>query len=147
MKKYFLVPQPPATDKYTFLVDDISNKKNWGKTTDIDKIEFNRRLLGEEINIDINVKLLFTEQGSTTVFPLGRFITVLQISKDESKGAMTFLDFDTKATRNELREMIGKQFSDNIINEWLKVYDILVLEFKPEDDCVRIEKPDESDLS
>mgnify|MGYP000891292705 CR=1 FL=1 len=142
MKKHFIIPQPPLVEKFTFLVDNISDNRNWGKTTDIDKIEYNRRLLGEDMNIELDVNLQFTDTGMTTVLPLGRFITVLQISKDESKGSMTFFDFQTNATRDELKEMIGKVYSENLTNQWFKFYDMLLSEFKNEDDCVQLLKPE-----
>ncbi|MGE0079621.1 MAG: hypothetical protein AB7S48_17300 [Bacteroidales bacterium] len=147
MKKHYLVQQPPLTEKYTFLVDNISNNKNWGRTTDIDKIEYNRNLLGDDLNIDIKINLLFTEKGLTTVIPLGRFITIIQIREDENEGAMTFFDFDIEHPIEELKELISKTFSENITKEWIKVYETLKSEFKDEDDIVRLEKPDEPDLS
>ena len=142
MKKHFIIPQPPLVEKFTFLVDNISDNRNWGKTTDIDKIEYNRRLLGEDMNIELDVNLQFTDTGMTTVLPLGRFITVLQISKDESKGSMTFFDFQTNATRDELKEMIGKVYCENLKNQCFKFYDIILIDFKNEDDCVQLLKPE-----
>lgn len=147
MKKHFLIPQPPATKKYTFLVDDINHLKNWGLATDLDKIEYNRRLLGEDFNIDLKVKLLFTDKGSTTVLPIGRFITVIQTRADENAGRMMFLDFDVRLTREEIRDNLTKTFSVNIADKWLEFYDLMRLEFTHDDDNVLLLKPDEPDLS
>jgi hypothetical protein len=38
MEKHFLIEQPPLSAKYKLLVDDMSEKRNFGVTTDIDKI-------------------------------------------------------------------------------------------------------------
>ena len=141
MEKHFLVLQPPFAEKYSFLVDDISNKSNWGSTTDIDKINYNRKLLGEDFNIDIKVNLLLSEKGGTSVLPLGRFITIIQLREDENMGRMTFFDFDTSGSKTEIEQMLKTAYSENIVDAWFKVYDILKKEFQEEDDNVALLKP------
>lgn len=141
MKKQYLILQPPHTDKFTFLVDDISNKGNWGRTTDIDKIEYNRRLLGEEFNVDLKVKLLLTDKGGSGVFPIGRFLTVIQIRADENEGIMTFMDFDIPLKGDELRNALLNEFSLNITNQWLMIQELMLSEFRDEDDNVVLHKP------
>ena len=147
MKKHFLVSQPPLTEKYSFLVDDINQSRNWGVTTDIDKIEYNRNLLGDDFNIDIKIKLLFTKKGMTFVVPIGRFITIVKIREDEKEGSMTFFDFDIGYSRDALELILEEAgYSVSIINDWLKYYDLMSLEFSSEQDNVVLLKPDESGL-
>ena len=144
MKKYFKISQPPLTAKYTFLVDDINEMRNWGMTTDIDKIEYNRDLLGDDFNIDIKIKLLLTKKGGGTfVIPIGRYITVFEIREDENEGRMTFFDFTFGATREELQIMLEIGYSETIVNEWLKCYDLMSLEFTSSSDTVVLLKPSE----
>ena len=143
MKKYFLIPQPPITEKFTFLVDDISEKKNWGLTEDIDKIEYNRKLLGENFNVDLKVNLLMSEKDVTNIFTLGNFITVLEMREDQKEGRMTFFDCVMDMPKDELKYMIGEVFSKNIVEEWIKFYDLLNLDFSEENDIVDLFKPEE----
>ena len=149
MKKHFVVLQPPLTEKYRLLVDEMSDKRNFGSTSDIDKIEYNKRILGDDFNIDLTIKNLFTDEGITSVFPLGCFITVLQLKKDGTEGKMTFFDFDIETDKEELKSILRQQFSENIVHLWFHVYDILQLEFSEKDDHYELFRPDfdQSDLS
>ena len=144
MKKHFLIAQPPLASNYTFLVDEINELHNWGMATDIGKVEYNRDLLGDEFNIDLKIKLLFTKKGCTFVVPIGRFITIMKIRDDENEGSMTFFDFDVEASRGALEVMLEEVgYSVAIVNEWLKCYDLMHLEFKAENDNVVLLKPDD----
>jgi hypothetical protein len=145
MKKHFLISQPPLTEKYSFLVDDINQFGNWGVATDIDKIEYNRNLLDDDFNIDIKIKMLFTQKGMTFVVPIGRFITIVKIRADEKEGSMTFLDFDTGYSRGAMEVILEEAgYSVSIVNDWLKYYDFMLSEFSAEQDNVVLLKPDES---
>ena len=143
MKNNFFISQPPLTDKYTFLVDEINELRNWGMTTDIYKIEYNRDLLGDDFNISLKIKLLFTSIGCTFVIPIGRFITIMKMRDDENEGSMTFFDFDIDMSRGALEIMLENVgYSAAIVNEWLKCYDLMHLKFKAEADNVVLLKPD-----
>ena len=143
MKKYFIIEQPPICEQYTFLVDDISDKKNYGLATDIDKINYNRKILGENFNIDIKVGLLMAEsKGSTFVLDLGHFICILELKADEKEGKMAFFDCVIDIPKSELNEILVKRYSQNIANEWFKIQDILLQDLKDETDIVRIYKPE-----
>jgi hypothetical protein len=140
MNKKFLILQPPLSDKYNFLVDDITKKENWGTTKDLDKVEYNINLLGEHFKIDLKIKHLSSGNGLTTVFPLGKFITVLEISPDESIKAMTFFDFKVEISRMELKMMLTNVFKDNTVKAFMEIYDILKEDFNDEFDNVRLVK-------
>jgi len=143
MKKYYIVQQPPLAEKYTFLVDDVSEVVNYGLATDMDKINYNRKIMGESFNIDIKVGLLMAEsKGATFVFDLGRFVTVLELRADEKEGEMAFYDYDVNATREELNKILVERYSQNIANEWFRIQKELLEDFIPEDDVVRLHKPD-----
>ncbi len=145
MKKQFLITQPPITEKYSFLVDDINQLGNWGMTTDIDKIEYNRNLLGDDFEIDIKIKTLFTKKGITFVVPIGRFITIVKIRADEEEGSMTFFDFDIGYSRGAMEVILEEAgYSVSIIEEWLKCYDLMHSKFSSEHDNVVLFKPDEA---
>ncbi len=141
MKKHFIVSQPPLTSKYQMLVDDMSEKRNFGWTNDIDKIEYNKKLLGEEFNMELTIKNMFTDEGISSVFPVGAFITVLQMRKDEKEGKMTFMDYDTDMTEDELRNLLLGVFSENITNSCINVYRVLRENFTKEDDTVELLVP------
>nr|WP_315154625.1 hypothetical protein [uncultured Flavobacterium sp.] len=143
MEKYYIINQPPLAEKYIFLVDDKSEKVNYGLTTDIDKINYNRKILGENFNIEIKVGLLMAESpGTTAVFQLGNFITVLELRKDQKAGKMAFFDCIIDMPRNELNDMLVKAYSQNIANEWFKHYDYLNANFSLENDIIELYKPD-----
>jgi len=143
MKKYYLIEQPPVARKYTFLVDDISDKLNYGLATDIHKINYNLKLMGEKFNIDVKVGLLMAEsKGSTFVFDLGHFISILELRADQQEGKMAFYDCVIDIPRSELNEILVKRYSQNIATEWFKVHDRLNVNLSPETDIVQIIKPD-----
>ena len=45
--------------------------------------------------------------------------------------------------KDELKYMIGEVFSKNIVEEWIKFYDLLNLDFSEENDIVDLFKPEE----
>lgn len=142
MEKYYIIEQPPLAEKYTFLVDDISEKVNYGRTTDIDKINYNLKLMGEKFNIDVKIGLLLAEsKGSTFVFDLGHFITVLELRGDLKEGKMTFFDCLIDMPKHELNEMLANAYSQNIANEWFKLQEKLLLDLIPETNIVQLYKP------
>ena len=143
MEKYYLIEQPPIAEKYTFLVDDISDKVNYGRATDIDKINYNRKLMGEKFDIDLKVGLLMAEsKGSTFVFDLGTFITVLELRADQKEGKMTFFDCVIDMPKSDINKMLVDAYSQNIANEWFKIQERLLENFPLENDTVRLHKPE-----
>lgn len=140
MNKYFLIPQPPITEKCSLLVEEISDKKNWGFTSDINMIKYNISLLGTEFNKDLTIRNMFTDKGISTVFPIGCFITVLELKKDETEGKMTFFDFDVELS--SVKPLLKQEFSENIIDEWIKVYNSLGSDFSDDDDLFVLLRPD-----
>lgn len=141
MKKYFLVQQPPLSEKYRLLVDEISDNSCFGFTADLDKIKYNRELLGEEIDLELTVKTIISNNGTTAVFPLGCFITILEIRKDEKEGRMTFFDYDLGTGKEEISDLIKNQYSDKIAKEWFRIYNLLKINFTDEYDKFELIKP------
>lgn len=142
MEKYYLISQPPFAEKFTFLVDDITDSKNWGMTTDLEKIKYNRKIFGEDIDVDIQIRQCLADEGTTTVFSFGRFIVIFQIRKDSKNGRMTFFDFETDLTREEIEMKLKPVYSENIVRAWFKSYDILVENFTSINDLAVLLKPD-----
>ncbi|MFC6098359.1 hypothetical protein ACFPVY_17055 [Flavobacterium qiangtangense] len=142
MKKYYFINQPPIVKKFTLLVDDITESENWGTTTDLEKIEYNRQIFGEDIDIDVQIRQCLTDEGTTAVFSFGRFITIFQIRKDSKKGRMTFFDFQTDFTRKELEGLLQPLYSENIVKAWFKAYDVLVENFTELNDLAELYKPE-----
>lgn len=140
---FYLIPQPPISNKFNFLVDLLEENAEWGDTSDLLKIEYNRRLLGDEFNDDFNEKMLLATDGLTLVFPLGRYITIFGLRKDEKQGRMTFLNFRINKSREDIVLMLRERFSENITNEWLKYYDKFQVDFDEEDNVALCEyKPE-----
>ncbi|MDV7187950.1 hypothetical protein R3X25_11715 [Lutibacter sp. TH_r2] len=138
MKKKFLLEQPPITNKFRLIVDDISDNNNYGFTNDIDKIEYNLNIMGNEFKDKFDLHNLFSDKGMTSVFQLGRFITILERNKEKTEGRMTFFDFDVDADVSEIRSIIEQQFSENIIKEWFRVYYLISSDFSELDDLIEL---------
>jgi len=144
MKKYFLVPQPPVADKLTFLVDDLNETRTFGVTTDLDKIEYNLKLMGDDFNQDIEIGINFLEKGITEVIDLGRYIAVVGVKKDKTEGKIHFFDSTTNFTRSELIAQMELLFTKNIAEKFINIYDIMVSESSPNFDNVELLVPLES---
>ena len=134
MERKFLVTQPPLSEKYRLLVDDITEKRNLGITTDVDKIEYNLNLLGESFKKDLEIQKLLTNKGLTTVIPIGCFVTVLQLNKDNNTGTMVFFDFDAGVDTERIKTLLKPIFSKSVINEFFKIQESMLSEFDEEDD-------------
>lgn len=132
-KDFYFIPQPPLTDKFNFLVDDLGDKLAWGRTADIAKINYNRNLLGDDFNEDLREKMKLAKEGMTLIFPIGRYITILQLRADEKQGAMTFMDYQIELSRDGVKSMLMERFSEYITNEWLKYYDKFQVNFDEAD--------------
>jgi len=144
MKKYFLIPQPPVADKLTFLVDDLNETRTFGVTTDLDKIEYNLKLMGDDFNQDLEIGMNFLEKGITDVIDLGRYIAVVGIKKDKTEGKMHFFDSTADFTRKELIAQMELLFTKNIAKKFINIYDIMVSESSPNFDNVELLVPLES---
>ncbi len=145
MEKYNFIAQPPISEKYTFLVDDISDAQDYGTTTDIQKIDYNRSVLGEAFNIEVNLSLLMTEHdGNTFVFDLGYFVVVFEISKTQKEGHMAFYHCLVDIEHKELFELFSKRYSADIAAKWIEVYDFILSDLHADRDNVQICKPQQS---
>jgi hypothetical protein len=145
MKKYFLIEQPPIADKLTFLVDDLNENRTFGVTTDLDKIEYNLKLMAEDFNQDLEIGINFLEKGITDVIDLGRYIAVVGIKKDKTEGKIHFFDSTVNFTREELIEQMEMLFSKNIAQKFINIYDLMVSESSPNFDNVELLVPVESE--
>ena len=135
-KDFYFIPQPPLAEKFNFLVDDIGDRLAWGRTADIAKINYNRKLLGDDFNLDLKEKMKLAKEGMTLILPIGRYITILQLRADEKQGDMTFMDYQIELTRDGIKSMLLERFSESVTNEWLKHYDRFQVAFDEEDNVV-----------
>lgn len=144
MKKHFLIPQPPTSEKLTFLVDDLNETRTVGIATDLDKIEYNLKLIGDDFNQDLEIGINFLEKGITDVVDLGRYISVVAIKKDQTEGKMYFFDSTVDFSRDELIEQMEMLFNESIAKKFITIYDLMVLESSPSFDNVELLIPLES---
>jgi hypothetical protein len=138
MKKRFLIEQPPISNKYKLIVDKLTPNENFGYTNDIDKIEYNLDIIGKDFNERFDIHNLFSNKGTTCVIDVGRFIVILGKNKNKSKGKMSFFDFKKLGSISEIRSFLEMEFSERIIEEWFKVYYLLVSEFEESEDLVEL---------
>ena len=135
MNTFLFVEQPPLTSKFNFLVDGLTPNKQYGEANDIEKIEYNLDLLGNDIKLDTEVyATLLTKKSLATVIPIGRYITILLLNKERDSGRMVFIEFDTRKDINELKQIIMEEYDTNIVNEWLLVYEKYKQHYLFEDD-------------
>ena len=135
MKKYFIVPQPPLTEKTRFLVDDINETKTIGFTYDIDKIMYNLDLMDEEFKQELEIGMSFLENGITDVIDLGKYIAIVALKKDKTEGKITFFDTRADFSKEEVYDHI-EMYSDKIIaDKFIELYDL-----------VKVKSPDNVDL-
>ncbi|TRX29914.1 hypothetical protein FNW52_20440 [Flavobacterium sp. ZT3R18] len=144
MKKYFLIPQPPISEKLTFLVDEMNDHKTFGVTDDWDKFEYNLNLIGKDFKQDLEIGLSFLEKGITEVIDLGRYIAVVELKKDKSKGEINFFDTTIDLSREELYNRINIRYSKNIAEIFINIYDLMRSGSSPSFDNVELFLPLES---
>ena len=109
----------------TFFVDDMNDELTFGFTNNHKTVDYNISLIYSLVgNYDESLKQ--SKNGLTCVFPIGRFIVILKISKDKTTKEMIFLDF--RAQYSTFENMAG-YFSDNILKsikkikyEWNEMY-------------------------
>lgn len=76
-----------------FLVDKLENNKCLGMTYNIDKFMHNLQIVGVSYYNDFLEKLNnVNDNGIVELCTVGRYITLIQLSKDKKKGQMIFID-------------------------------------------------------
>ena len=139
MNNFDFIGQPPISDKFNFLVDEIAPNKLFGQTIDINKIEYNLNLLDKNIKIDTEIYAsLLTKKSLATVLAIGKYITILLLDKDRTAGVMAFFCFDIKQDINIFRELLLEQYGKEITNEWFAVYEKYKLHYSDKEDLVEL---------
>jgi hypothetical protein len=106
-------------DTVVCLVDDINDQLTFGFTDSIKKIKYNLTLLEKVFEkIEYEESLKRSKQGLTTLFPFGRYIVILMISKNKLHMKMFFFDFriDYKLINESFN-----LFSENIKLQFKKI--------------------------
>jgi hypothetical protein len=135
MDKFLFVEQPPLTPKFNFLVDGLTPNKQYGEATDIEKIEYNLNILGNEIKLETEIQtILLTKKSLATVIPIGRYITILLLTKERDVGRMVFIEFDISKDINVFKQILLEEYDTNIANEWLSVYEKYKQHYSDKDD-------------
>src|ERR1035437_10155455 len=75
------------------LVDQLDENKQIGMTTNIEKVMHNLQIISVDYYNDFMKVLEDTDQnGHVEICTCGRYINIIQISKDKKKGNMIFID-------------------------------------------------------
>ena len=81
------------TNTVTFLVDDTSKDKEYGWTTNINKVLHNINRLPKDWRLnEFKDNLASSDNGSTYFMAVGRYLVFQTISKNKDKGEMAFFD-------------------------------------------------------
>lgn len=132
MNKFDWLEQPPNAHITTMLVDEEGKWGNWARTTDIEKINYNRALLGVDFELTIGIKTALTPAaGITAVVSIGQFITIIGISRDEQSGFMHFFDYKQSPPVETLRSMLVAEYSERIADAFLRLQIDLQNGFEP----------------
>jgi hypothetical protein len=142
MDDFLFVKQPPLGNYFTLLVDDINETSTIGYTSNIKKIEYNRGIIdsmGLELNFKIQVQTAFSDKGIITVLLLGRYISILKVSRFETQQEMFFIDSTANANfRIQNDKALHGYFSENIVKEFEKIHSVLSRDFSKEFDLVEL---------
>ena len=142
MRKHFLIEQPPLVDKYRLLVDDINETETFAMTLDIDKVWYNRKVIGEDMSIMLEAYTALSDNGTTVLQPIGRYITIWQISKDEKTQRIWYIDHESEISFREVgKQIMGDFFSDNVYDEFEKIQTELRSLFSDDLDIVELVLP------
>ncbi|MFD2574454.1 hypothetical protein ACFSUS_27715 [Spirosoma soli] len=140
MASFEWILQPPQSHQYTFLVDDLNPSATYGLTTDPDKFNYNRGLMGVNFNLEVGMNTALAKEGVSAVLPLGRYVTIFQISGQEDGGSMTFLDYQINLSPPELKTLLSGAFAPELVTACMELKELLRADFSPSDDIVRLEK-------
>jgi len=143
MKKYFLIPQPPITEKIIFLVDKLDKNSTFGFTEDLDKIEYNLNLIGTDFKENLEIAMSLNDNGITKVIDLGMFISILELKKDKSEQRMCFFDIRSKSSITEKLAIIEDMYNIDISEKFNNTYDLIMSESSPDLDSVELLIPEE----
>ena len=140
MRKHFLIEQPPISSKYRLLVDNINDTTTFAMTTDVDKVWYNRKVLGDDMSILLETYTALSDNGTTVVLPAGRYVTIWQITKDEKTQRIWFIDHSSNISFRHLGKQImgDTYFSDNVYNEFERIQELLRSSFNPDLDIVEL---------
>ncbi len=107
-------------EKIIFLVDDKNEDNSFGFTDSKEKIIHNFSILEKIVkNFDSKKFIMNSEKGTKTVFPLGRYITILEVNSDQSKMRLFLIDFHIDYS--EIDKFFDEVHSDNFRTQIKKV--------------------------
>jgi hypothetical protein len=125
MIKAYFIEQPPISEKFSFIVDDINEFGTRGYTKDISKIKYNLQLIPENLRDDLKIGMLLKEKGAITVFPFGRYFIRLTLNVEETEGTLNMFDFKAIDDLSELSEIIKVEPTDSIKKMWENAFNFL----------------------
>jgi hypothetical protein len=137
MNKYDYLSQPKEP-RLVFLIDFWGVPNRLGATSEIDKIEYNLNLMEDYVKLGTEIYDDYSINGTTSVFPVGRFITILQLMKGRQSGCMTFFEFNRNKSSLEMKEVITESFGIAVAEEVMKINWKMIENFKGEDDLVEL---------
>lgn len=109
-----------AGNQLIMLVDDVNETYSFGFTDSKSKVLHNMRMIENILKTANTEKALAnSKNGLTTLFPLGRYIAILQMSKDKSAMSMTF--FDYYIDYPSIDKAFKGLYSDNFINHFKNI--------------------------
>ncbi|HYG40493.1 MAG TPA: hypothetical protein VD908_17815 [Cytophagales bacterium] len=121
------------------LVDNQSPNKKFAFTSDAGKIAKNRNLL-RSVPFSHSIKVLGPNNGTVSLFSVGKYISVVRIGANGTPDKMYFFDFDWDISKSELQILLQSVYSSELEKEWFNIQWILYSTFDKEMDNVEILK-------
>jgi len=106
--------------KLKLIIDDTNEDNTFGFTESVEKVTYNLKKINETFKYkDIDNRLENSETGLTTLFPVGRYIAIVELKKDKSKMRMTLIDL--KTSYSAIDNAFDGVFSENIKVQFKKM--------------------------
>lgn len=126
-------------EKIILLVDDVNNSHSYGFTKSLEKVTYNLDLLKDYLDKDeLDRSLAKSKEGLTSLFPIGRYISILKIKNDKSIMMMYFFDF-RKIAYQAVDHVFKDTFSENVITQFKSIKYHMEEIFNDDMDCVLID--------
>lgn len=96
-------------------------------------------MIGDNMSTVLETYTALADKGTTVLQPVGRYITIWQISKDERTQRLWLIEQESNASfRDTGRQIRSDYFSDNVYNKFEKIQNLLRSSFLPDLDIVEL---------
>ncbi len=130
-------------NSFVFYVNELSDNKDYGKTTDPNSVNRNMKLLGDQFSLNLEINgMVGVKKSIATVIPIGRYVTIVLFDSAVKRGIMTFINHKSQISFVEIKKILIEEYGEDITKEWIRVYDLMKDNFQLNHDNVELVLPD-----